>query len=188
MRLSGSGHATMPKACPLPTLGLSPSLENLEVRLGRCELGASRSVASIRVAFSVRHLPELSSLAPHPPWFPPATLEKDLQEKVDAGDDSVSEEPHASFLLSAPEALRGEPRPFSPAVNIWAIGHLVRPPSHMHPFGAVYSHMSCQLPFTPGIRCVTAVRVPRGHGRGRLHQTCPSDRARLPWRARPRIP
>ena len=127
-RLSVSGYTTMPKACPLPTLGLSPSLENLEIRLGRCELGASRSVASIHPAFSFRHLPKLYSLAPHPSWLPPATLEKDLQSKVDAGDDSVSEEPHASFLLSAPEALRGEPRPFSPAVNIWAIGHLVRFP------------------------------------------------------------
>ena len=146
--LSGGGHATMPKACPLPTLGLSPSLENLEVLLGRCELGASRSVASIRVPFSVRHLPKLYSLAPHPSWLPPATLENDLQSKVDAGDDSVSEEPHASFLLSAPEALRGEPRPFSPAVNIWAIGHLVRFPLICTPSGAVYSHAVSSTPFS----------------------------------------
>ncbi len=33
---------------------------------------------------------------------------------------------HAPLLLAAPEAIRGWPGPYSPPINIWAVGHLVR--------------------------------------------------------------
>ena len=32
---------------------------------------------------------------------------------------------HAPLRLAAPEAIRGSPHPFSPPINIWAVGHLV---------------------------------------------------------------
>ena len=33
---------------------------------------------------------------------------------------------HAPPLLAAPEAIQGSPHPYSPPINIWAVGHLVR--------------------------------------------------------------
>ncbi|KAI1783136.1 kinase-like protein [Ganoderma leucocontextum] len=89
--VSSKGSRAMMKAQPLPAFGLSPSLDNLEVRLGGCEY---------------------------------ATLVKDLQEFASEDETNVMEELHTSFVLSAPEALRGSPRPFSAGVNIWAVGHL----------------------------------------------------------------
>ena len=48
-------------------------------------------------------------------------------------DDSRSEEGtfrpfnelHAPLRLAAPEAIRGSPHPYSPPINVWAVGHLV---------------------------------------------------------------
>ena len=33
---------------------------------------------------------------------------------------------HAPPLLAAPEAIQGSTHPYSPPINIWAVGHLVR--------------------------------------------------------------
>ncbi|KAM5535106.1 hypothetical protein V8D89_011192 [Ganoderma adspersum] len=32
---------------------------------------------------------------------------------------------HAPLRLAAPEAIRGSPHPYSPPINIWAVGHLL---------------------------------------------------------------
>ena len=37
---------------------------------------------------------------------------------------------HAPLRLAAPEAIRGSPHPFSPPINIWAVGHLVSSAKH----------------------------------------------------------
>ncbi|KAM5531989.1 hypothetical protein V8D89_014323 [Ganoderma adspersum] len=87
------------KTQPLPAFGLSPALDNLEIRLGRCEY-----------ATSDKHLEILAKLA-----------------DMTGGPNVFSgfNEFHAPLLLAAPEAIRGGPRPYSPPINIWAVGHLL---------------------------------------------------------------
>ena len=54
-------------------------------------------------------------------------------------DDSRSEEGtfkpfnelHAPLRLAAPEAIRGAPHPYSPPINVWAVGHLVSSAKHV---------------------------------------------------------
>ncbi|KAM5535105.1 hypothetical protein V8D89_011191, partial [Ganoderma adspersum] len=87
------------KPQPLPTFGLSPSLDNLDIRLGCCEH-----------ATVDKHLETLAADAART-GGPRAFINFD--------------EMHAPLLLAAPEAMRGSPHPYSPPVNIWAVGHLL---------------------------------------------------------------
>ncbi|KAI1784265.1 kinase-like protein [Ganoderma leucocontextum] len=86
--------ATVLKAQPLPAFGLSPSLDNIQVRLTRCEH------ATLDKQLLQTHAKEGNK---------PARL-------IDYY--------HSELKLCSPEALRGAPERWSPPVNIWAIGHL----------------------------------------------------------------
>lgn len=49
---TSEGGATL-KAQALPAFGLSPSLDNLEIRLGRCEYGSCHNVARVQCSITV---------------------------------------------------------------------------------------------------------------------------------------
>ncbi|KAM5535103.1 hypothetical protein V8D89_011189 [Ganoderma adspersum] len=89
-------------ARPLPPFGLSPSLDNLETRLSRCEYATwdqHQEMLAERAASS-SDPDEQSTFRPY-------------------------NEFHAPLRLAAPEAIRGSPHPFSPPINICAVGHLL---------------------------------------------------------------
>ncbi|KAI1783135.1 hypothetical protein LXA43DRAFT_1102893 [Ganoderma leucocontextum] len=92
------------KAQMLPAFGLSPSLDNLEIRLGRCEHATLDK--------------DLERLSENEAVWPATSTGKGPVL-------TVFNELHAPLLLAAPEAISGWPGPFSAPVNIWAAGHLL---------------------------------------------------------------
>ena len=142
-------------AQPLPPLGLAPSLDNLEIRLGRCEYGSCPPsfpllpilccqfaclLVLVRVLELCLHTADRIHMR-HAYASALATCDAHqemLAERAASSgsrdpDDSRSEEGtfrpfnelHAPLRLAAPEAIRGAPHPYSPPINVWAVGHLV---------------------------------------------------------------
>ena len=133
--LSGSSEGSTKMAVQaLPAFGLSPSLDNLEIRLGSCEYGAcleseSRNAACMCCVRTPSATSRLSIYYVGLAHFISVTATSDKlleNQDKDAGRTfAAHQEFYSPLLLAAPEAIQGGPGPRSAPINIWAVGHLV---------------------------------------------------------------